>query len=496
MTTNFIQATLLGDRQLFTPLPNFIAPNHYALGKLVTRVASNIPYIFWPNGEPCQVANLYMLSLLNKRGRRGRQGLALKGKKGGTFGNYASKISQLLRYCCRKNVELMEVSDGFFCEFMQSLREEKKNLNPLLDKKTALSVDEVGRVCLEFLRYAGVFYGNEMFVALEGNIRIEYREVRIKSKSGRLIVKTYLYHHSFSSGSSVKRRDPIPSAHISSLRQAVDELESSRFVNRRRSIMLSLLESIGCRRGELADVLVDDIFAAAEQKEPMLTLTNLKQGDGSQRSVPISKMLLQEVKTYIRYFRRPIIDNKIGLKNDHGYLLISETTGRRLDDNTITSEISTLRKQAKIPEKACPHMFRHAYITRLFITMIQRHRFENEDKFRFALLTWDKFAADIMQWTGHTDVMSLFRYIHIAFAEISGYASIVSSVHLVEVIHAYDSQLDNLITRMLEGPAVELFKDELEKLRMLRNEDISIAYRRAGVPEHAADADGSVSSPD
>lgn len=473
---------LLGERQLFQTLPGFIAPTHYAAGKLFTRSASNIPFVLWPNGEPCQIANLYMLSLLKQRGRGGRQGLALKGSKGGTLGNYASKVSQLLRYCCRHNSEILEITDGFFCEFMDWLREEKNRNNLELPRKTSNSVDETGRVCLKFLQYAGAFYGNDQFVAVGGNINIEYREKRIKTRSGRIAISTYIHHHSFSAGSAVKSRNPVPSAHISSLRKAADEIKSTRFINRRRSIMISLLESIGCRRGELTDILVDDIFNADSQNDPLLILTNLKHADGSQRSVPISKMLLRDVKKYIRLFRRPIIEHTLGASNDHGYLFISETTGRRLEDNTITSEISKLRKFADIPEKVCAHMFRHAYITRLFMTMIERHKFENEDKLRLALVTWDKFAADMMQWTGHTDITSLFRYIHIAYSELSDYPSIASSVHLVGILRTYDTQLDALVSSMLDDATADKFRVELAQLRLLRNQDISISDRRAGSP--------------
>ncbi len=94
-----------------------------------------------------------------------------------------------------------------------------------------------------------------------------------------------------------------------------------------------------------------------------------------------------------------------------------------------------------IEDRVSPHMFRHRFITKLFVALIEQHHFENSDSFRRALVSTEDFKRKILEWTGHRNILSLEPYLHLAFREISG---VETSERLVLARFALDSFSSNL----------------------------------------------------
>jgi integrase len=464
-------------KQLYTLVLDFELYSHYSLGKLTTKDGNNMPHITWPDGTPCMLANLYMLELRDRPGRR-RGGLSRRGRKGGTMGAYAGKISQLIRYCYQKKWDLIELTDDKFTRFIRTIRAEVAEYNPEAKKKNETTITDVGRVCLDFLHFVGRFYGDDNFVANEGSIRGRVQEFEKKSKNGNATIKQkYWHHHSFSDGDRIRTRSPITNANIDLLKKANHELNASRFITIRRRCLMSLLEHTGARIGELAELRAYDVIKADKMKQPMLRLTTLKKSAGEHRLIPAHRLLLSELKRYIRMHRSCVVKKTIGKAADHGLFFVSETTGNPLTAETLGGEIYKLRKYAGINEQTCSHMFRHAFITNLFVLLIQRHEFENPGDFRKALLDEKTFKAEVMQWTGHSQASALDRYIHLAFSEVAGYASTMSSVYLIRAQEMFDEKLSQLTTQLQEGMPVAEYMEKLEELQRNRDEDFSIAQQ-------------------
>lgn len=462
--------------QLYHLVRDLTLFSHQALGRIETKDGSNMPHIMWPDGRPCLLANLYMLLLRDRPGRGRRQGLSRRGSKGGTMGEYAAKLSQLVRFCHTNNWDFIHLTDDKFTLFVNSLRSERSSLNPEARKKTETTITAVGRVCLDFLHYVGIFYGDSNFVSEQGTIRATQKDFSISGQDrGKEIKRSYWHHHSFSGGERIKKRNPIPAENIEKLREAVDKAGGSRFLQSRRHCVLAILEQVGPRRGEVVDLRVSEIMKASRMEHPMLKMLNLKQEEDSYRSVPVTHMLLAQLKKHIRLFRNKVIKSKLGKANDHDYFLISETTGKPVAADLITNEISNLRLIAGIEEQVCSHMFRHSFVTNLFVLLIERHDFENTDDFRKALLSSEKFRMEVMQWTGHKDASSLDHYIDFAFAKVANYARTVSSVHLIRAQEIFDKMLRQLTKRLNAGMPIEQFNVELEKLIELRNKDFESA---------------------
>ncbi len=146
------------------------------------------------------------------------------------------------------------------------------------------------------------------------------------------------------------------------------------------------------------------------------------------RYIPVNKADFNEILTYIKIYRSKVIKNTIGKSNDEGFLLVNENTGKAILSITITNEINKIRKAAQIEENVCAHMFRHRFITNLFIQLIKQYDIQNKDQFRNSLMDLENLKVYIQQATGHKDVKSLDNYIDIAKSELTNMDKVKESI--------------------------------------------------------------------
>ncbi|EKB1966234.1 TPA: tyrosine-type recombinase/integrase [Vibrio parahaemolyticus] len=458
-------------KKLHTPLRSLVVFKSFSQGKITTTDASNLPHIVFPDNTPCLIANLYMLALLQRKGKSNRP-LSRRGRNGGTIGDYAGKIAQLIRYCYFRNISLHQLNDDSFTDFISELRKERDTRNPRHKRKNEETISNTGRVCLDFLDYVGNFYGENNFVSKDGVI---YAEKKSYTSPSKKTPTNYWDHHSFIWAGRKKSRKPVSQKNIEKLYDAIYEMDSSKFISQRREIQINTLVNTGARRDEIADITVQDVQRAAAMDEPMLRLLTLK-NDNGEREIPVSRMFINDLLKFIRISRAKIISKTIGKHNDHGWLFISETTGKKLSAETLSTEMYNIRTFAKIEEQVCNHMFRHAFCTNLFVLLIERHEFENEDKFRQQLMGQETFKAEVIQYTGHKITKSLDVYIKQAFARVSGYQKTVSSTEIIFAIQRFDDRNNVLLKKLEKGLiSVTEYKMELDVLRKGRDEDITIA---------------------
>ncbi|GGB67194.1 tyrosine-type recombinase/integrase [Shewanella inventionis] len=461
-------------KKLHTPLKDLVVLKSRSLGRTTTKDASNLPHIVFPDNTPCMIANLYMLEMLERKGK-GNRLLSRRGRNGGTIGDYAGKVAQLIRFCYFRNIPFQHLSDGLFSEFISDLRKERDPRNPKHKKKNEESISSTGRVCLDFLDYIGKFYGEDNFVGKEGVIRAEQK---INTHPSKKVPTTYWDHHSFIYAGKKVTRKPVSQKNIDKIYDAIYEMDSSNFVAQRRDIQINTLINTGARRGEIADITVQDIQTAAAMDEPMLRLLTLK-NDTGERVIPVSRMFINDLLKFIRISREKIIKKTIGKNKDHGWLFISEKDGQKLSPETLSTEMYNIRTFAKIAEQVCNHMFRHAFCTNLFVLLIERHKFENEDKFRQQLMGQETFKAEVIQYTGHKLTESLDTYIKQAFARMSGYQKTISSAEIIRAIQRFDDRNNILIKRLeKELICVTEYRKELNILRKGRDEDITLAKNK------------------
>jgi len=414
-------------------------------GALTTVAAIDIPLILWPDGRWCHIGNAYMLRLFER-------GLSRR-NRGGTLFTYATNISHLLRLLYQRRIAPEDLSDNQFTAFVHSLLEERTVAEPNMPLRDANTVLAIGRASLDFLAFVATRIDDTSLLGPNGRIHAELKEAKLWSTSdgsGRSRTVRFWHHASFPTPDPRTVVLPISAVSISKLRDSVDTISTSHFLRKRRYVLIKLLEITGSRRSEVAALTVDSIRRASRMHDPMLRIITVKKGGGraAERLLPISHHDVAFLLEFIEVNRSRIIRKTCGTTGDTGVLLISERTGRPLEAPTITKEIHTLAKAAGIAVKICPHMFRHRFITKLFVWLINQHNIENEDSFRRLLLDGNAMREKVRQWTGHANLASLDTYIHMAFDEAANFGKVETAVNLRRVVESFRGTVEQTANEM------------------------------------------------
>lgn len=407
-------------------------------GRPHTSQVGRIPIVFWPDGAVCWEANLYLQHRL-------REGDSTR-NRGGTLREYANHLSHLLRYCQAARVHFIDLTDAHFKRLLVNLSGEVDRTRPEQKKRGGNQVISIGRTCLRFLQFVDYLYPGVGLVGRNGRIRAEQKTARVQMGRAGIREVSYLHHRDLPTPVARERRLPISTEAIEKLYAANRALSPSSFIEERRSVMLHLFESLGARRIEISRITVSDVKRAMEAgpHTGFLRVSTAKQrGRHVQRYIPLPSGDLQRLGDYIELYRRRVIRRTIGLENDHGFLLISETTGQPLTLNALTSvELARLRKAAGLADRnVCLHAFRHRFITKRLVYLIEKHRFSAEDQLRKALLDIEIIKRQVMEWTGHSSLVSLEPYIHLAFEEATGFKRTVDALVVRQ-------ECESLVTRM------------------------------------------------
>ncbi|WP_421556444.1 tyrosine-type recombinase/integrase [Pseudomonas kitaguniensis] len=464
--------------KIYHLLGSFELIRHFSIDRLYKQDASNITYIAWPDKTPCMIGNLYILSLMKRVGRGGQEGLSRRGDKGGSIGDYGSKVSQLLKRCYRDSIEPKDLTDSVFADYVREIAREKSSRNPSSDKKNGGSGLATGRVWLDFLNFVGHFYGNPNFVSESGVIRIKNERVATRGRGGSLIWRNYKSHWSFTFVRRKHKRDPISNADIEKLATTNRNSKFSAFIRERRACLLDLFEATGARRDEIQNVSVEDILNALNDPDYKLTLITLKVGgEIVSREVSVPFMILRKIRTHIEKARRSIIKQRYKLGTDHGMLFISERTGKALTGQTLSNEIGHLRKIAGIPHQVCLHMFRHAFITKKILNLMNDHQIRNQDEFRKSLMDVKTFIMEIQVETGQIDPGSVEYYIDWAFRDLASYDETIKSVKHHQIREVYLRKRKELRDALLEGLPKEEYVALDKELDASFSQDLAVADR-------------------
>lgn len=473
-------ATKANRKQLVTVIKKLTLFSHYAFGEARTKNGDNFPFVTWPNGEPCLAANLYILSVMDRKGRANGK-LSRRGPKAGTVGGYAYRISHLIRFCYEKNLDFTDLTDDLFCEFILDLRNKTNPNKPSVKEREETTVIDVGRSALDFLYFVGQLYGMDDFVAEEGSIR-GYKRLSVKRYKNavgievRKETETWA-HRSFNTGSPVRTRNPIPKQDAKAVRKAVRKYRT-RFVQARCSAILDLLEWTGARRIEVANLKVSDVVAAGEMQNPMLRMMTAKKGDEENcRNIPVTLALVNGLKKFIRLYRRTVVRKHLGDEGAHDFVFVASNNGLPINMETINKDLYELGKIAGV--RVHPHLYRHAFITDIFVTLIERHVIKNNEDFRRRLLSVETFKAEVAQWTGHADPASLDAYIDLSFKRAANFSETVSSAHMLITLRYYDDKERELLEQLVEETITRTeYAAQLSELLTMRDKDLLIAKDR------------------
>lgn len=374
---------------------DFTLPGASSLSRSVQTVdASSLPLLAWPNGSWCHPGNRYLQTLFERNlSRRNR---------GGSLSVAAYQLSHLIRFCWDGRIEPHELTDDEFSTFMHQLRS---------SSRSGTTLRQIGSHSLALIL-----------------CECEHRQIkpsvqlltRMSRSRSRWRTTSSVSHRSFPPPSPRRRRFPISDVSLSTLYDAANGSDTNSHVRMRRIVMLRLLECSGARRSEISEIRVSDVRQANLDRSGLLRMVTLKRRTESpvERYVPISPANLELLTVYIDFYRRDALRRSKATK-DHGFLLVNDRRGTPLTPGGITLEVRKISTFAGMDRPASPHLFRHRFITKLFVSMIESHHLENADDLRRMILDGESIKRRICEWTGHSDPSSLEQYIHLAWDEVS-----------------------------------------------------------------------------
>ncbi|MGR6860219.1 tyrosine-type recombinase/integrase [Aliivibrio salmonicida] len=418
--------------------------------KLKMVDASDTPFITYDNGVPCFEANMYMYKQL-REGKSRKLG-------GGTLKAYANQIIHLVRFCFKNQLQFSQLADSTFRLFVQGLQGERDSTGEL--KRSNNRVRDIAHRCLNFLQFVQDCHNLNNFIGTgEENsitVLIKSHKISIEGRKNKIEIEVTT-HICVPSKDAVKKRLPVSEAATLKLWEHIRNQESRE--KRLRDIAFyQCLEQLGARINEILYITIEDVKRATESGEnPQLKLTTLKrQDDTAYRYIPVTHALLVAIKEYINKVRKKVIKCTIGKQNDHGYLFVSLTTGKKVSSDTFANQMNEWKRALNIEGELHAHLYRHAFITNKLIEIILQHKEINSaDKFRENLLNTQKFKMQLQQWTGHTRLSSLDIYIDLAFAEINGYTETYNAVQLKDSVKLIQQQVDQ-IKYQLKGKEITL----------------------------------------
>ena len=382
-----------------------------AHGKVKMKNSGELPIVRLPNGKPSFWGNLFCLHLHSK-------GLSIS-NKGGTILKYLRAVSLLINYAFYNSISITDLTNSRFQHFMASLSAKLLNgENKRKGRRKRLVIYK----SLDFLEFVGEMMGNPNFVSKEGVIRA-YRPIK---------KQPFNTENPYTRAPSWIIEDlPLDDAPGEGLAIGIDTAKalknetrncSSSFLSTRNHLMFELFEASGGRRGELARQTVKSIYDAINNpKTPnCLRIDSLKQqGRSSSREVWVNPAILSMADDYIKRSRRRVISQTIGKSNDHGFLFISERTGRPLSIDYLTTLTYNLKKQAGIQEKAHLHQFRHLFIQNLYHDLNFTLDSSIESKIQGYADRNEIIILKLMQSAGHRSRTSPIHYLKQAQQELA-----------------------------------------------------------------------------
>lgn len=330
--------------------------------------------------------------------------------KYGSILKIAYALNHLISYCENRKIDFNQFNEHDLMNLSQSLKDTEISHN---------SINYILKNIINFFDFYGkTFIDEDNYSQKMFNIEIQ-RNHRTK--------EDFINHRCLWPKSALKVRNPINTENINKIYDEIDNLYSTKFAQKRTRVILKLLEISGARVSEVANIKVLDIENALIGKN-LLKVSTLKRKEGEHRYIPVKRDKLNEIITYIKIFRNKVIKNTIGSNNDHGYLLVNEKTGNHLTSNTISNDMIRLRKLAKIEQQVCAHMFRHRFITNMFIKLMESYDLENKDSFKNALMDLETLKVHIKEISGHKNIASLDHYIHLAKSEMTSMDVILNKI--------------------------------------------------------------------
>ncbi|MND34777.1 Phage integrase family protein [compost metagenome] len=409
--------------------------------------------ITWPDGNPCSLAELFLIYKF-------RRGASIR-EDGGSLRATASKIIQIIQYCWTIKKDFWELDDDNFQNFVQHLASERKPERPMVRARNNNSVRAIVASCVEFLIWIqDHILVNTYLIGTSSQHRIRLVEKKVMNHRIKKMTIEVQYHI-LPPPDTREPKHAIGREQRNALWEAVANMSQTRvaciswakneetnrkaaiFLQKRRELLLDLLESTGARPGELARLKVSENINC--YKSGSLILTTLKRRRDIDRSIKLQPEVAIRLVTFIEKHRRQILEHIsfAGFTASPSDRVFIGLYGNPLSERSLESEFVRISSRAGLANiQSCMSMFRHRFITKqiaihlrayLGATSKRRDLFTDAD-YRTIL----KKVATI---TGHSNELSLMHYIDLAWSELN-------YVNQIDIAQAIDHSIESTTNKI------------------------------------------------
>lgn len=457
-------------RKLYTPR-RLVAPASFAVS--------------WPDGTPCSLVELYLVS-------RYRRGVSVR-EDGGSLRAIVSKLIHLIRHCWQIKRDFWELHDEDIYGLVQLLMEEMKPEAPLVRVRDNNTVRAIIATTVEFL----LWVQNDVMVALpligvgpEYRIRLAERKI-LDSRRNRHIVR--LAYHRLPPRDTKEPKRPISRDKRNALWGAVSEMAGvcivppgwarsgdygsllNNYLKARRELLLELLEATGARPGELSRLSVSSNEDCYKSQE--LVLLTLKRRRHVERKIKLQPGVAMRLTVFIRKHRAALLKEiqvagAISNPLDQVFLGIN---GSHFSERSMVSEFSRISKAAGLNEyQSCMSMFRHRFVTKQVAIHLGIYLGE-ENKIREMMTDADyrTILKKVATITGHSSEISLLHYLDLAWDELGTGNQVDAAVALDASIESAATQIISILGEF-ENPTgqspTELLQAARETLTNMQQE--------------------------
>lgn len=397
-----------------------------------TEVVPAVVTLVWPNGFPCTLVEMYLLDIAPL--------LTLR-EYGGSLRAKAAALSHLVRYCWNRRLNLWELHDAEFRDFIEYLSEELRVDRPTLRRRNRNTVRALIEECLAFFSWlqSNIIRDRTIVGPRDSNPQIRLLPKKTSGYLGAQINK-FVYAYT-PPPDPTDPTGPIPSAIRNKLWDALltkadptiytarfksrykdDFLKELTYLLARRELMLLLLEATGARPGELVRLSLSKNERCSSANRIIIPTLKRRRGKDPERSVPISGEVALKIELFIEKHRRALLERRMRRAAPPRAVdrLLLTIEGTPMSELTLTKDFQRIVALTKLNQRVCPSMFRHRFIT----IMVARHLtdFMSAAPGRNAALITESDYRTILRkvatFTGHAREESLFRYIDWAWEEV------------------------------------------------------------------------------
>ncbi|WP_447741696.1 hypothetical protein [Pseudomonas laurentiana] len=405
-------------------LPTGASPTMRTKQHIVTYSKLNsLPLMFWPNGTPCHLANLWLMEIA----------LSSSGKESAKTD--AALITHLIRFCFTRDISFYELNDAYFKTFTQELTNETKpainqTTRPARNTNQTYSIQQIS---LNFLFWLQKKHPPHNQLPLIGE-SIEQPRIIIEFRYSPYRNSKYLWHPDLvTKAPPLNDKFPMPDKYIIKLRTAVyqryhkllkrtvrpntqpnaNTIATLKYLYSRRMFTINMMTNFGLRPEELEEMPLDENLNILETLNIVLPTKKTRHNKISRR-LKITMGLAVTLNAYFEdrdeFINHLINEKKISapLKN-----ILLGKHGEPLIKSSLTKEFDRLCLDAGLYDrKVCLSMFRHRFISReVKAELLLRFKKKPELLNELTPALRESVARAVMPKTGHRRPNSIWHYV-------------------------------------------------------------------------------------